>query len=130
MRLGSIFEVHGDGWYREQQRDALEAWLAQHGSGVLATGGSIVTDKDTFQRLRATCRTVWLQASPEEHWKRVVEQGDLRPMASNPRAMSELKAKLAAREPFYRLADHPLLTSGKSPAQCAAEIARWVQNGR
>ena len=130
MHLSSIFEIQGEGWYREQQGEALEDWLAQHGSGVLATGGSIVTDKETYQRLRATCRTVWLRATPEEHWQRVVDQGDLRPMERNPGAMAELKAKLKLREPYYTLADLAVTTSGRSPSQCADDISRWVQTSR
>ncbi len=129
LRLSAIFEIHGERFYREQQRGALEDWLAAHGSGVLATGGSIVNDDDTFQRLRTTCRTVWLKAAPDEHFQRVVDQGDLRPMRGNPKAMNELKAILAAREPKYGLADHAVLTTGKSPQQIADEIAAWVNSG-
>ncbi len=130
MSLASLFEIHGDAGYRIQQRETLEEWLAQNGSGVLATGGSIVTDRETFQRLRATCRTVWLRATPEEHWQRVVNQGDLRPMARHQRAMEELRSKLAGREPFYALADLVVVTSGRTPAQCVDEIARWVHARR
>jgi len=126
LRLSAIFEIHGERFYREQQRAALEDWLATHGSGVLATGGSIVNDEDTFQRLRTTCRTIWLKALPDEHFQRVVDQGDLRPMRGNPRAMNELKAILAAREPRYGLADRAVLTTGKAPQQVADEIAAWV----
>jgi XRE family aerobic/anaerobic benzoate catabolism transcriptional regulator len=126
MSLGPLFEIHGERWYREQQRAALEAWLEHHGSGVLATGGSIVNDEETFARLRATCRTVWLKASPEEHWQRVVDQGDMRPMRNNPHAMEELRRILAAREPHYSLADLTAITSGKSAHGVAEEIAAWV----
>ena len=129
LRLSAIFEIHGEAFYREQQRAALEHWLASHGSGVLATGGSIVHDEETFQRLRTTCRTVWLKAAPEEHFQRVVDQGDLRPMRGNPRAMNELKAILAARESRYALADLAVPTTGKTPQQIADEIAAWVTTG-
>jgi XRE family aerobic/anaerobic benzoate catabolism transcriptional regulator len=54
---------------------------------------------------------VWLRARPEEHWERVVSQGDRRPMAENPHAFEELRALLAAREPLYASADHVVDTS-------------------
>ncbi|MGQ0552523.1 MAG: shikimate kinase [Planctomycetota bacterium] len=126
MSLGSLFEIHGEARYRELQRATLEHWLQQHGSGVLATGGSLVSDEPTYARLRATCRTVWLRATPEEHWQRVVDQGDMRPMRNNPRAMAELREILAAREPRYALADLTALTSGQDPDGVAAEIAAWL----
>ncbi len=126
LRLSAIFEIHGESYFREQQRVALEEWLATHGSGVLGTGGSIVNDQDTWQRLRSTCRTVWLKASPEEHFQRVVEQGDLRPMRGNPRAMNELRAILDVRGPRYAQADLTVVTTGRTPQQVADEIGAWV----
>lgn len=126
MGLGSIFEIHGESAYRQHQREALENWLKHHGSGVLAPGGSIVSDDAAWQRLRSTCRTVWLKARPHEHWQRVVDQGDLRPMNDHPRAMAELEKILAEREPRYALADRTVLTSGMSPDRIADEITAWM----
>ena len=126
MSLRTLFDSFGEAGYRERQQAALEHWLAQHGSGVLATGGSIVMDEPAFARLRATCRTVWLRAAPEEHFQRVVDQGDLRPIAGRARAMSELKAILATREPLYARADRTVPTSGRTPEQVADEVATWL----
>lgn len=126
MPLRMVFDTGGEAFFREQQRAALEHWLAQHGSGVLATGGSLVMDEPAYARLRATCRTIWLQAAPEEHFQRVVDQGDLRPIAGHARAMTELKAILAAREPLYALADRSVPTSNRRPEQVADELAAWV----
>jgi XRE family aerobic/anaerobic benzoate catabolism transcriptional regulator len=128
LRLGSIFEIHGEDVYRRHQREALEMWLKQHGSGVLAPGGSIVSDDPAWQRLRGTCRTVWLKAKPHEHFQRVVDQGDVRLAQRNPRAMAELEKILSEREPRYALADKTVLTSGLTPEGIADEIAAWVVN--
>jgi len=131
MPLRTLFETGGEAFYRSQQREALEHWLAQHGSGVLATGGSLVMDAEAYARLRATCRTVWLRAAPEEHFQRVVDQGDLRPIAGHVRAMTELKAILATREPLYAQADREAVTSGRDAEAVADELAGWVtdENG-
>jgi XRE family aerobic/anaerobic benzoate catabolism transcriptional regulator len=126
MPLRTLFETYGEAFYREQQLGALEGWLAQHGSGVLATGGSLVMDSAAFARLRATCRTIWLRAAPEEHFQRVVDQGDLRPIAGRSRAMTELKAILAAREPLYAQAERTAETSGRKPEELGAELAAWL----
>ncbi|MEZ5801035.1 MAG: hypothetical protein R3D29_11965 [Nitratireductor sp.] len=42
---------------------------------------------------------------PEEHMRRVREQGDERPMAGNPKAMEELKSILTSREAVYARAE-------------------------
>lgn len=128
MPLDQLFSIHGERYYRSLQGEALESFLAQHGAGVLATGGSIVSDRTTFARLCATCRTVWLRARPETHWERVVAQGDLRPMRHNPRAMLELEALLEARTPYYASADLTVDTDSEDPEAIAARIAHWAES--
>jgi XRE family aerobic/anaerobic benzoate catabolism transcriptional regulator len=61
-----------------------------------------------------SCTTIWLRASPEEHMRRVQEQGDLRPMRDNRRAMDDLRAILTSREQLYARADFIVDTSGRS----------------
>lgn len=126
MGLGPVFSIHGEKYYRQLQHDALERWLSQHGSGVLATGGSIVEDARTFQRLCSTCRTVWLRSTADDLWDRVVQQGDLRPMRQNPRAMAELRELLERREPLYAKADLDVDTHDREPEQVVTAISEWA----
>lgn len=101
LALAAIFELHGAAGFRRLEAEALERVLAEGERCVLATGGSIVTSPATFERLRRACHTVWLKVPGEVHYERVVQQGDRRPMAGRPRALEELKALLAQREPLY-----------------------------
>ncbi|HUR29418.1 MAG TPA: shikimate kinase [Planctomycetota bacterium] len=124
--LGAIFDLHGVAGFRRLEREALEAVLSQSGRLVLATGGSIVRAPETFARLRQTCHTVWLQAAAEEHYQRVVAQGDLRPMQDRPKAMAELEALLAEREADYARAERVIETSGRSVDAIVAELAARI----
>ncbi|GJM21784.1 MAG: hypothetical protein DHS20C15_16990 [Planctomycetota bacterium] len=124
--LAQLFALHGERFYRQLQAESLEHWLTQHGSGVLATGGSLVEDLATYDRLRATCRTVWLSASADTLWQRVVDQGDLRPMRDHPRARAELQALLDARRERYGLADLVLPTDNVSVQALAGTINSWA----
>jgi XRE family aerobic/anaerobic benzoate catabolism transcriptional regulator len=112
MELATIFEIHGERYYRAIEREVLRRILDEGKPMVVATGGSIVTDPETWGLLRSRARTVWLKAKPQEHWQRVVAQGDVRPMRERPRAMNELRALLASREPLYSEADAIVDTSG------------------
>lgn len=114
LRLAEIFELHGEPYYRRLEREVLSQLLAETRPLVLATGGSIVNDPQTFGLLRERARTVWLRARAEDHWGRVVKQGDSRPMAQNPHAFAELRALLVAREPLYAGAHHVIDTSGRT----------------
>ena len=113
LTLGEIFELHGEAHYRRLERDALEGAL--DGSPVvLATGGSIVSDGDSYSFLQSRARTVWLRARAEDHWDRVIRQGDRRPMAENPHAFAQLRQLMSDRERLYARAHHIIDTSGRS----------------
>lgn len=123
LSLGEIFELHGEAYYRRVERETLRRVFDEHAAAVVATGGSIVNDAETYRMLREGATCVWLRARPEDHWNRVVEQGDRRPMRENPRAFAELQELLAAREPLYAAADRVVDTSGIEVDRVAAQVA-------
>jgi XRE family aerobic/anaerobic benzoate catabolism transcriptional regulator len=114
MSLAELFSLYGEDYYRRLERETLATVLNEKRAMVLATGGGIVTSPDTYALLKKSATTVWLRAEPEDHWNRVVSQGDRRPMADHPQAMADLRALLAARAPLYADADHIVETSGRS----------------
>lgn len=126
LGLSEIFELHGEAYYRRLEREVLARLLTEPRSMVLATGGSIVNDRENYAMLRERSRTVWLRARPEDHWNRVIKQGDARPMGQNPHAFAELKALLAARETLYANAHHVVDTSGKSIDEVVRVVAEAV----
>jgi XRE family aerobic/anaerobic benzoate catabolism transcriptional regulator len=123
LPLAEIFRLHGEAYYRRLEREALEQLLANKEALVLATGGGIVSVAETFAELRRRTVTVWLRARPEDHWARVVQQGDRRPIEARPQAMVELRRLLAAREGLYSQADYVIDTSRLPVAQAVRAIA-------
>ncbi|MCA9596052.1 MAG: helix-turn-helix domain-containing protein [Myxococcales bacterium] len=111
MTLGEVFELQGEAFYRRLERETLRRVFADHPRAVIATGGSIVGDAESFDLLRRAATTVWLKAKPEDHMQRVRAQGDERPMRNRDDAMSELRALLRSRTPLYAQADHVVDTS-------------------
>ena len=86
----------------------------------------MVNEPATWDLLCRRATVVWLRASPEDHWNRVVAQGDRRPMADHPAAMEELRALLAAREIVYAEAAITIDTAGGKPPELAERIAGLV----
>ncbi len=111
MSLGEVFELHGETFYRRLERDTLRRLFREGKPAVFATGGSIVTDPETYDLLRRNAVTVWLKARPEEHLERVRAQGDERPMRNSANALVELRGLLRARTPLYSQADHVVDTT-------------------
>ncbi len=129
MPLAEIFDLHGAETFHRYEAEALEDVLARGERLVLAAGGSIVDSAKTYERLLATCRTVWLQARAEDHFQRVLDQGDGRPMRDRPRAMEELRELLARRSPEYARCGWALDTHGRSIGEVGAEILEAVRPG-
>jgi XRE family aerobic/anaerobic benzoate catabolism transcriptional regulator len=127
LSLADVFRVHGEDYYRRLEADALRRWLAEHARGVLATGGGIVGNDEAFRMLREHTTTVWVRARPEDHWNRVVRQGDRRPMAGRPAAQEELRRILESRRPLYARARFQIDTSGLNVAECVRRLVRQLR---
>jgi XRE family aerobic/anaerobic benzoate catabolism transcriptional regulator len=127
MGLDEIFDLSGQAGYRRYERRALESALDSNDACVIATGGSMVSESDTYELLLEHCFTIWLRASPEEHMDRVVAQGDLRPMAGNREAMEDLRRMLKERDTLYGRADAVLDTSGHSVDVTLAKLVEMVR---
>ncbi len=122
--LGEIFAMHGAAYYRRLEREELERLISAGASGVLATGGSLVTDHGSYELLRRSSVTVWLKAKAQDHWARVVAQGDARPMADRSGAMNELRALLRARRALYERAAHVVDTSALGQARAVDRVVK------
>lgn len=111
MQLGDLFELHGAEHVRALEHRVLRQVLDEDAPAVIATGGGLVTNPESWRELRERACTVWLRATPQQHWDRVVAQGDLRPMANRSRARAELEQLYEARAPLYARADLVIDTS-------------------
>ncbi len=109
--ISEIQSLYGTNAYRRYERRALEETVQIYPEVVIATPGGIVSEPATFNQLLSFFTTVWLEAAPEDHMKRVMAQGDLRPMATSKEAMQDLKNILEGRAAFYSKADVRLNTS-------------------
>jgi XRE family aerobic/anaerobic benzoate catabolism transcriptional regulator len=125
--VAEIQALYGVNAYRRYERRALEEAIQIHAEVVIATPGGLVSDAATFNQLLTHCTTVWLQADPEDHMKRVTAQGDLRPMAASREAMEDLKGILAGRAAFYSKAQLKLDTSAQALEPTYAALRTMVR---
>jgi XRE family aerobic/anaerobic benzoate catabolism transcriptional regulator len=135
--MNEILLLHGQAGYRRYERRALLRIAEEHAEGVvMTTGGSIVSERETFDLLQSHFYCVWVKASPEEHMSRVVAQGDLRPFNTQgegelPRnamgeALEDIRRILASREALYARADAVVDTAARSVKQSLKDLARAV----
>ncbi len=125
--VSMLIEMSGVNTFRRYERKCLERVIADNDKVVIATAGGIVASAETYALLLRRTHTIWVQAKPQEHMSRVMEQGDFRPMAENREAMADLVAILEARRADYAQAEAELDTSGESVDKSAARLVKLVQ---
>jgi XRE family aerobic/anaerobic benzoate catabolism transcriptional regulator len=125
--VAEIQALYGVNAYRRYERRALEEAIQIHSEAVIATPGGLVSDPATFNQLLAHCTTVWLKADAQDHMKRVLAQGDTRPMAASKEAMEDLKGILAGRAAFYAKAQLQVDTSAQPLALTFMDLREQVR---
>ncbi len=121
--VSDIFVDSGEDTFRELERAAVAAALAEH-DGVLALGGGAVLD-ETTRALLAGHRVVFLRVGLSEAVKRV-GLGTSRPLLLG-NVRGRIKALLDERTPIYEaVATATVDTDGRSAEDVADEITRLV----
>lgn len=122
--ISDIFVEDGEPAFRELERAAVAAALAEH-SGVLALGGGAVLDPDT-QALLAGHPVVYLEVGLADASQRV-GLGVSRPLLLG-NVRGRVKQLLDERAPIYRrLATVIVNTDGRSAADVADEVRAAIE---
>jgi XRE family transcriptional regulator, aerobic/anaerobic benzoate catabolism transcriptional regulator len=149
--MQEIILLQGQAGYRRYERRALLRIAQQHADGVvLTTGGSIVSERETFDLLQSHFFCVWVKASPEEHMGRVVAQGDMRPFitsdvasdstpdnaadaiaqgklaGANAQALDDIRRILDSRQQLYARSDAVVDTSARTVRQSLKDLQRAI----
>jgi len=120
--IPDLIEIAGLSTFRRYEQTCLERVIERHTGAVIATAGGIVANPDSYALLLRLTHTVWVKARPDEHMRRVMAQGDFRPMAQNREAMADLVAILEARRADYGRAQAILDTSGDTVEESFAKL--------
>jgi XRE family aerobic/anaerobic benzoate catabolism transcriptional regulator len=126
--IPDLIEMAGLATFRRYERACLERVIDAHGAAVIAAAGGIVSNSETYALLLRRTHTVWIKARPEQHMSRVVQQGDLRPMAQNREAMADLVAILEARGADYARALAELDTSNETVERSLEKLLELVKS--
>ncbi|MGR9580303.1 helix-turn-helix transcriptional regulator [Pandoraea sputorum] len=132
IAIGEVITLYGQAAMRRIERQCIERIIDEHEHVVLATGGGIVSEAPTFERVLRAFRTVWLRARPEVHFQRVMQQNDARiaTEALRNEALEHIHRMLDARESLYRLADITLDTSDVTPEAALADLQARLSPAR
>ena len=96
---------------------------------MLSTAGGLVVEPSTYELLLSSFFTVWLRASPEVHFNRVLNQHDIRIATPElyTEAMDNINKTLGARDHLYRMADRIVDTTSLSSEEVVEQIVSTIQ---
>lgn len=106
--IADIFHQRSEACFRDIESAMLRT-VAGQTHQVVSTGGGIILREENRQLLRSTGLVVWLQASPELIYQRLLHDErsrTLRPALTNQPLQEEIKQVLAARTALYAASSH------------------------
>jgi shikimate kinase len=127
MPIAQIFGMVGEPRFRAMERDAVKTARARE-PAVIVPGGGWAAQPGEMQDARAGSLLIYLKCAAVVAAKRS-EQGEVRPLvaAGSADPVETVRALLAAREPYYKLADYEVATDVKKAAEVAGEVVRLAQ---
>jgi len=119
--ISSVFERLGESGFREIESEVLARCL--EGTGVVATGGGVVTTESNRKLLKAHS-VIYLSTDGKQVASQISTRN--RPLLSG--GEDSWKTIYEARKPLYlEVASHEVDTSGKSLAAIVSEISTLVR---
>lgn len=129
MTVAEIFESEGEPAFRALEA-ALTPDVLAHERVVLTPGGGWIANTAAAAGVPAGTLTVWLHVSADEVVRRLHdgEGHRTRPLLDGGDLRTRVEDLLAAREPLYARANITIETTGRTPAEIAAELADIVRS--
>jgi len=118
--IPEIFQQDGEISFRELEIEVTKE-VAKGNNLVIACGGGVVLNKINIDRLRNESIIVYLTASPRTILKRVLNNGDERPLLKTPNKALEIQGLLKFRKPFYERAADIKIDTSKLDINAVAE---------
>ena len=121
ISVSDAFSRHGEAWFREREREALES-VTGTPRAVVACGGGVVLDPANRATLKRSGIVVYLEVTAAEALARVGDTAT-RPLLAGPGGALAATSLLSAREALYTAtADITVETVGRN----ASEVANTV----
>ncbi len=123
--ISDIFSEDGEEYFRKVEREVVSSLTAENDL-IVACGGGVIKSEENLAQLKRGGTVVFLYASPETVLERV-SRNNRRPLLEGKKNLSDIKAMMDERMPFYEKAyDIRIDVDGKSLEEIAEEIIKGV----
>lgn len=126
MTIREIFERHGEGYFRQKEKDVI-AKIARYNNVVIATGGGVVLSTENMRRLKKKGIIIALTASSNIILERTKRRTTRPLLLENPNQEQTVDKLLSERGELYQNADFHIDTSTNSPQHVITEIMLFLR---
>jgi shikimate kinase len=122
LSIPRIFEVHGESYFRELEKQFVEHEQPSHGS-VISCGGGLITNPALLERIQSMGVVFVLWASIDTIFRRIASDPN-RPLLQAPNPRERIEALLAQRESIYMRAGIGIMTEGMCIQDAVDRVVR------
>ena len=121
LAIPRIFATKGEVWFRRTEERTIREIVEREPAGVLAIGGGALESARTRALLHRAAQVVWLRATPEQLWDRVMDSS--RPLATD---RERFLRRYARREPLYAEIANFTVDATQPLDTVVGEVKAWV----
>lgn len=125
MPIAQIFGMVGEARFRSMERDAVETAQARE-PAVIVPGAGWAAEPGHMTNAKQRSLVIYLKCTAMTAVRRA-EQGEVRPLLVGTDPMERIRALLAAREPYYKLADYEVAADVRSATAVTEEVIRLAR---
>ena len=125
MPIAQIFGMVGEPRFRAMERDAVDTAQARE-PAVIVPGAGWAAQPGCMETARRVSLIIYLKCSVATATRRT-EQGEVRPLLVGADPVERTRSLLAAREPFYKLADYEVSADVKPAPAVAQDIIQLAR---
>lgn len=125
MPVAQIFGMVGEPRFRAMERDAVDTAQARE-PAVIVPGAGWAAQPGQLEAAKRASLIIYLKCSVTTAARRS-ELGEVRPLLTGADPVERTRDLLAAREPFYKLADYVVAADVKPAPAVAQEVVRLAR---
>jgi shikimate kinase len=125
MPIAQIFGMIGEPRFRAMERDAVNTAQARE-PAVIVPGAGWAAQPGQLEAAKRGCLVIYLKCTVTTAVRRS-EDGEVRPLLTGSDPLERARTLLAAREPFYKLADYEVAADVKAAPVVAQEVIRLAR---